>query len=171
MIIAATDAKFATRDQALHLLDAARDEQQRIVLTNGVFDLLHLGHIRYLQEAHALGDLLVVGLNDDDSVRRLKGPRRPLMPLTDRALMLAALECVDLVVPFSEDTAASLVAELRPDIYVKGGDYNPAARAGEQGYLPESPAVTQYGGRVAILAFLPDHSTSILIERIVARYA
>lgn len=85
--------------------------------------------------------------------------------------MLAALECVDLVVPFSEDTAEALVEELQPDIYVKGGDYNPAAVAGQKGYLPESMAVTRYGGRVAVLAFLPDHSTSALIDRIRERYA
>src|SRR5579883_2874717 len=119
MILAPTDVKVASREHAAHLLEEARQERHRIVLTNGVFDLLHLGHIRYLQEAHALGDLLVVGLNSDESVRRLKGPLRPLVPLAERAVMLAALECVDLVVPFEEDTAEALVAELQPDIYVK----------------------------------------------------
>lgn len=171
MIIADTDAKVATFEQAAHLIAEARTEMHTIVLTNGVFDLLHLGHIRYLQQARALGDLLAVGLNDDASVQRLKGPRRPLVPAQERAVVLAALECVDLVVPFSEDTAEALLQGLRPDIYVKGGDYDPHATPGQTGYLPEAVTVARYGGRVAILPYLPDHSTSELVRMIVERYA
>jgi D-beta-D-heptose 7-phosphate kinase/D-beta-D-heptose 1-phosphate adenosyltransferase len=171
VFIAGTDTKIATLEHAVHLLDEARAEDQIIVVTNGVFDLLHLGHVRYLQEARSLGDLLVVGVNDDDSVRRLKGPQRPLVPGSERAVVLAALECIDLVVPFFDDTAERLVSRLRPDIYVKGGDYNPKAGAGEPGYLPEAATVASSGGRVTILPFLPGHSTSELVRNIVERYA
>lgn len=162
MIVAATDAKIVACAQAAGLLANARDEGQRIVLTNGVFDLLHVGHVRYLQEARSLGDVLVVGLNEDQAVRRLKGPARPLVPLDERAIIMAALECVDLVVPFAEETAETLVARLQPAIYVKGGDYDPQAPPGRKGYLPEAAVVRGYGGRVAILSYLPGHSTTAL---------
>ncbi len=171
MFIAGTDTKIATLEHAVHLLDEARAERQVIVLTNGVFDLLHLGHVRYLQEARSLGDLLVVGVNDDDSVRRLKGPLCPLVPGSERAIVLAALECVDLVVPFFDDTAETLASRLRPDIYVKGGDYDPGATPGHPGYLPEAAIVATNGGRVTILPFLPGHSTTDLVRSIVERYA
>lgn len=171
MIVAATDSKVVSRYEAQRIVAGARDEGQSIVLTNGVFDLLHLGHVRYLQEARALGDVLVVGLNDDESVRQLKGPERPLVPVAERAIVLSALECVDLIVPFVERTAEALVAELRPQIYVKGGDYNTVAAKGQKGYVPEAGAVACYGGRVAILSFLPGHSTSDIIRVIVSRYA
>ena len=171
MIIANTDAKIATHEQAAHLLAGARDEGHVVVLTNGVFDLLHVGHVRYLQEARTLGDLLVVGLNDDQSTRRLKGRARPLVPLDERAVVVAALECVDLVVSFGEDTAEALVTELQPDVYVKGGDYDPQAAPGQQGFLPEAACVARYGGRVVILSYLPGHSTSSLVHLIVSRYA
>ena len=170
MIIADTDAKIATHEQAAHLLAGARDEGHVVVLTNGVFDLLHLGHVRYLQEARTLGDLLVVGLNDDQSTRRLKGHARPLVPLDERAVVVAALECVDLVVSFGEETAEALVTELQPDIYVKGGDYNRQAAPGQKGFLPEAACVARYGGRVVILSYLPGHSTSALVRLIVSRY-
>ena len=171
MIVAATDSKVVSREEAQRIVAAARDEGNSVVLTNGVFDLLHLGHVRYLQEARALGDVLVVGLNDDESVRQIKGPARPLVPVHERAIVLSALECVDLVVPFSERTAEAIVADLQPQVYVKGGDYNPAAPKGHKGYLPEAATVAAYGGRVAILSFLPGHSTSDVIRTIVSRYA
>ncbi len=150
-------------------LAAARVAGQTIVLTNGVFDLLHAGHVRYLQEARAQGDLLIVGMNGDDSVRRRKGPERPLVPLEDRMTVVAALACVDLVVPFHEDIASDLVARLRPNIYVKGGDYDPAAPPDTPGYLPEAAVCRSYGGRVAVLSFLPGRSTSALVRRITAQ--
>jgi rfaE bifunctional protein nucleotidyltransferase chain/domain len=150
-------------------LTGARAADQTIVLTNGVFDLLHAGHVRYLQEARAQGDLLVVGMNGDDSVRRRKGPSRPLVPLEDRMAVVAALACVDLVVPFHEDLASEIVARLRPDVYVKGGDYDPAAPPGAPGYLPEAAVCRGYGGRVAVLSFLPGRSTTELVRRITAR--
>ena len=162
-----TDRKIMpSAGAAVEALAGARAEGKTVVLTNGVFDLLHAGHVRYLQEARARGDLLVVGLNGDDAVRRLKGPSRPLMPLEDRAVVLAALAAVDLVVPFHEDTANELVARLRPDVYVKGGDYDPAALPGAQGYLPEASICRDYGGRVAVLSFLPGRSTTELVRRI-----
>jgi D-beta-D-heptose 7-phosphate kinase / D-beta-D-heptose 1-phosphate adenosyltransferase len=146
-------------DDLAHRLDSARREGRRIVLTNGCFDVLHRGHTRYLEQAKQLGDLLVVALNDDDSVRRLKGPDRPINPLTDRAAVLAALSCVDLVTTFSSDTAVPVVEKLRPDVYAKGGDYSPAD-------LPEGTVVESYGGRVVILDFVPDKSTSAVVSRI-----
>jgi rfaE bifunctional protein nucleotidyltransferase chain/domain len=130
-----------------------------IVLTNGHFDLLHTGHLDYLERARALGDALIVGVNGDASTRRLKGPGRPLVPAEERARLLAALICVDAAVIFEEETAHALLRAVRPDIYVKGGDYTPAT-------LPEAPAVVAAGGRVVILPLLPEHSTSALIARI-----
>ena len=119
-----------------------------MVLTNGCFDLLHVGHIRCLKEAKSLGDLLIVGVNSDDSVRRLKGEGRPLMSQEERAEILAALEAVDYVVIFEEDTAEKLVSALQPDLYFKGGTYTLEN-------LPEAQAVTRYGGEVRILSLTP----------------
>jgi len=165
-----TDRKIMpSASAASDALTGARAAGRTIVLTNGVFDLLHAGHVRYLQEARAQGDLLVVGMNGDDSVRRRKGPSRPLVPLEDRMAVVAALACVDLVVPFHEDIASDLVARLRPDVYVKGGDYDPAAPPDAPGYLPEAAVCRGYGGRVAVLSFLPGRSTTALVRRITAR--
>ncbi len=135
---------------------------RRVVFTNGCFDLLHVGHVRYLQAARSLGDFLVVGLNDDDSVRRLhKGPGRPLVPQAERAEVLAALACVDAVVIFSQDTPLELILTLRPDVLVKGGDYTPETIVGR-------PEVLSWGGEVHVIPFVPGHSTSALIRRILA---
>lgn len=137
-----------------------------MVLTNGCFDLLHLGHVRYLQQARALGDCLIVGVNSDASVRRLKGPSRPLQPEADRAEILAALACVEYVVLFGEDTAESLVEALRPDIYVKGGDYAAASQEELLRILPEARVVQSYGGHVHVLPYVPGKSTSDLVQRL-----
>lgn len=134
-----------------------------LVFTNGSFDLLHAGHVRYLRDAASLGDLLVVGLNSDASVRSYKDPRRPIIPQDDRAELLAALEMVDYVVLFEEDTAEALVAELRPDIYVKGGDYQ--ARE-----LPEARVVEGYGGRVELVPYQESRSSTGIIQRILELY-
>ncbi|QGF24586.1 D-glycero-beta-D-manno-heptose 1-phosphate adenylyltransferase [Raineyella fluvialis] len=134
-------------------------EGQRVVLTNGCFDVLHRGHTRFLEQARHLGDALIVAINDDESVRRLKGPDRPINPAADRAAVLAALSCVDHVTVFSQDTAVSVIERLRPDTYAKGGDYSPDT-------LAETPAVEAYGGEVAILDYVPDHSTSEVVRRI-----
>ncbi len=129
-----------------------------MVFTNGVFDLLHPGHIDLLTTARAAGDALVVGLNSDDSVRRLKGPSRPIRAEADRAYVLAALECVDQVVTFSEDTPLELVNRLRPDVIVKGGDYDEDTIVGAR-------EVTSWGGRVIVVPLTPNQSTTKIIER------
>jgi rfaE bifunctional protein nucleotidyltransferase chain/domain len=155
------------RDPADKILDRGkltarlgRPRDHRLVFTNGVFDLLHRGHVDYLGRARALGDALVVGVNTDASVRRLgKGPARPLNPAADRAFLLAGLECVDWVCTFDEDTPRSLVAALLPDVLVKGGDYRLEEVVGRQ-------EVEAAGGRVAIIPFLEGYSTTSLIERI-----
>lgn len=131
------------------------------VFTNGVFDLMHVGHLRYLQAARGLGDRLVVGVNSDASVKRLnKGPERPILPEDERAELLAGLACVDYVTIFDEPTADAVLATLKPQIYCKGGDYTPDL-------LPETPTVRSYGGRIEILSFVPGRSTTSLIARIV----
>ncbi|MEU4778714.1 D-glycero-beta-D-manno-heptose 1-phosphate adenylyltransferase [Micromonospora sp. NPDC023633] len=130
-----------------------------IVFTNGCFDVLHRGHVRYLEQARALGDLLVVAVNSDGSVRRLKGPDRPVNPVEDRVALLAALACVDHVVVFEEDSPAGLIETVRPDVYVKGGDYPPEM-------VPEAPLVRRLGGQVRTLGYVPDRSTSAIIDRI-----
>lgn len=157
------------REALLRRGEEARGAGEAIVFTNGHFDLLHVGHLRYLRAARALGDLLVVALNDDAGAARLKGPRRPLVPQDERAELLAALEPVDYVVLFGEDTPSALIAELRPEVYVKGGDY--AAAPGLPGTpLPEAAIVRGYGGTVRVLPFTAERSTSGLIARIVERY-
>jgi rfaE bifunctional protein nucleotidyltransferase chain/domain len=151
-----------------------RADQQRLVLTNGVFDLLHVGHVEYLEQARTLGDVLVVALNSDSSARALKGPQRPLVPEHDRARLLAALRCVTYVTLFAEHTAEAVVAALQPDYYVKGGDYasdpdTPDAATVDEARLPEARVVRSYGGQVVLLPYRAGHSTSALIERIVQR--
>lgn len=135
-----------------------------MVLTNGYFDLLHVGHVRYLRAARALGDLLIVALNADSTARRAKDPRRPIVGEAERAEVLAALSCVDYVVVFEEDTAERVVSLLRPDIYAKGRDY-------QRSSLPEAPLVEEYGGEVRLLAFEAGHSTTAIVETILERYA
>ncbi len=130
-----------------------------VVFTNGVFDLLHPGHVRFLEQARALGDFLVVGVNTDASVRRLKGPGRPVFPLEARLIMLNALRSVDLIVPFEEDTPRRLIETLLPQVLVKGADYR---REEVVGY----DIVEHHGGRVVLLPLLPGYSTSKIIERI-----
>lgn len=130
----------------------------RVVFTNGVFDLLHPGHVDILTQARALGDVLIVGVNSDDSVRRLKGPTRPVRMERDRALVLAALESVDAVVVFPEDTPLELVRALQPDVIVKGGDYAPGDVVG-------GAEVAARGGEVVIVPLTPGHSTTATLER------
>ncbi len=133
----------------------------RVVLTNGAFDLLHRGHVRYLQQARDLGNILIVGINSDASVRGNKGEGRPIVPQDERAEVVASLRCVEYAVIFDEPTATQLVESLHPDIYVKGGDYAPGGKP-----LPEASAVEAGGGEVKILPFDQGHSTSDLIGRV-----
>jgi D-glycero-beta-D-manno-heptose 1-phosphate adenylyltransferase len=133
---------------------------KKLVFTNGVFDILHAGHVRYLQQARELGDLLIVGVNSDESVRRLgKGPNRPVNPEADRVAVLEALRDVAGAVVFEEDTPEALIGLLKPEVHVKGGDY----RADE---MPETPLVRSYGGEVVILPFLEGRSTTQMLKRL-----
>ena len=143
--------------------EAARASGRRVVLANGCFDLLHVGHVRYLEDARALGDLLIVGVNGDAAVRRLKGPGRPLMPAAERAEILTALRVVDHVVVFDDDTADRLVALLRPAVHAKGTDYTPES-------VPERAAVLAAGGHVAIAGDAKRHSTRDVIAEILSRF-
>lgn len=138
---------------------AWRSAGERIVFTNGCFDLMHVGHVRYLTGARALGDRLVVGLNSDRSVRELKGPTRPILGEDERAELMGALRAVDLVLVFDERTADAAIAQVRPDVYVKGGDYEPDT-------IPETPLVRSLGGEVVVLPFVEGRSTTSLVARI-----
>lgn len=135
-----------------------RQQGKKIVFTNGVFDLLHVGHVRYLQEARSLGDALVIGVNSDASVKRLKGPTRPVQTESDRAEILAALGAVDFTVIFTDDTPATLIEKVRPDILVKGGDWKIDQIVG-------APFVQSYGGQVMSLQFVDGKSTTKIIEK------
>lgn len=133
---------------------------RKLVFTNGVFDILHAGHVTYLTAARSLGDLLIVGLNSDASVRRLgKGDDRPINGQEDRSIVLEALRAVDGVVVFEEDTPNRLIEQLKPDVHVKGGDYDPEK-------MPETTLVRSYGGEVVILPFLPGRSTTAMLAAI-----
>lgn len=145
--------------ELVELVAEAKARGERVVMTNGCFDILHAGHVSYLEEAKSCGDRLIVAVNDDDSVRRLKGPTRPITPLADRMAVLAGLAAVDWVVPFSGDTPADLVARVLPDVLVKGGDWRPEQIAGGE-------AVLRNGGEVRSLGFKPGRSTTALIDAI-----
>ena len=149
--------------EAATLAERLRAEGRRVVLANGCFDLLHVGHVRYLEAARRLGDVLFVGINDDATVARLKGRGRPLMPVAERVELLEALRAVDHVVVFAEDTADRMVAALRPDVHAKGTDYAPEA-------VPEAATVRAHGGTVAVVGDPKDHSTRDLIGRVLERF-
>ena len=155
-------SKIVPLPRLVRLREKARREGRTVVFTNGVFDLLHRGHVDYLRRARALGNLLILGLNTDASTRRLKGPRRPLMKQTDRAEVLSALESVDYIVFFNEDTPARLIARILPDILVKGADYREKDIVG-------SEAVRAHGGRVGRMKYLKGYSTTHLIRNILRR--
>jgi D-beta-D-heptose 7-phosphate kinase/D-beta-D-heptose 1-phosphate adenosyltransferase len=156
--------KILPGDALAVVLHQRQQRGETIVFTNGCFDLLHVGHIQYLQQARALGDCLVVALNDDASVRRLKGERRPLLPQQERARILAALECIDYVTIFSEATPLTLITQLRPQVLVKGGDYTPETVVGRD-------VVEAYGGRVCIIPYMAGISTTEIIGSIIERYS
>ena len=152
-------ARVLTETQVAGLVAEARSKGRRVVFTSGIFDLLHPGHVRYLEEARALGDLLIVGLNADESVRRNKGQGRPVTPQDERAEVLAAVASVDAVVPFSEDTAADIIGRIQPDILVNGADL-----PGDQ--IVGRDAVEARGGRVVVLPVESGYSTTSIVERI-----
>jgi D-beta-D-heptose 7-phosphate kinase/D-beta-D-heptose 1-phosphate adenosyltransferase len=149
--------------EALAAVLRERHASDTVIFTNGCFDILHVGHVRALEAARALGDILVVGVNSDASVRRLKGARRPLVPQAERAEMVAALRSVCYVTLFEEDTPVETLALLQPDVHVKSGDY----RAED---LPETPTVLAHGGRVEIVPFVEGLSTTDIVARVRERY-
>ena len=151
-----------TLDEAAALAERLRAERKRIVLANGCFDLLHVGHLRYLEGAAAEADRLIVAINDDESVRRLKGKGRPILQAADRAELVAALRWVDYVLIFSEPTVGPLLEAIKPDVHCKGTDYAVDT-------VPERDVVRSYGGRIAIVGDPKDHSTRDLLARIERR--
>ncbi|MCC6801622.1 MAG: adenylyltransferase/cytidyltransferase family protein [Anaerolineae bacterium] len=148
-----------TLDEAQARRIALYAQGKKLVFTNGHFDLLHVGHLDYLEKARALGDALYVGVNGDASTARLKGAGRPLVPAVERARLLAALAPVTAAIIFEEDTADAILTALQPNIYVKGGDYRHKV-------LPEADTMRAFGGKIVLIDYLPDHSTSQLIEKI-----
>lgn len=151
--------KFYGRKKLAILLAMLKKKRKRIVFANGCFDLLHVGHLRYLQGAKKAGDVLVVALNSDASVRKLKGPLRPFMPLKERLEMISALACVDYVTSFGEPNAEKTLRLLKPDIQAKGTDYTKES-------VPEAALMKSLGGRIAITGDPKDHSSSDLIKKI-----
>jgi rfaE bifunctional protein nucleotidyltransferase chain/domain len=157
--VRAVASKIAPLAEVETRVAEARRAGRTVALANGCFDVLHVGHVRYLEGARAQADLLVVGVNGDGSVRRLKGENRPVLPAADRAVLVAALRAVDLVVVFEEDDVGRLLRTLRPDVHCKGTDYTVDS-------VPEREIVRSYGGRVAIVGDPKDHDTSRLLARI-----
>jgi rfaE bifunctional protein nucleotidyltransferase chain/domain len=155
--------KIVTLDGLMAALEPRRSAGQRVAFTNGAFDLVHVGHLRSLEQARAQADLLVVGVNSDASVRSYKAPGRPIVPQAERAELIAGLACVDYVIVFDEPTAERLIQQVRPDVYVKGADY--ATKA-----LPERPLVEAYGGRVVLIELEAGRSTSGLVDEIMNRF-
>ena len=155
-------SKVATIDTLKDVSTQARRSGKTIAFANGCFDLLHVGHVRYLQGARAEGDVLIVGINADASVKKLKGEGRPLQNEQDRALLVAALHAVDWVVIFPEDTVENLLLAIKPDVHCKGTDYT-------EDTVPERHVVKSYGGRVAIVGDPKDHDTSALLARLATR--
>ena len=151
--------KIVDREMIRAIAQKAELSGRTVVFTNGCFDILHVGHVRYLAAARELGDCLIVGLNSDQSVQRLKGPNRPINGEADRAEVLAGLAVVDYVVAFEDQTAEGLVAEIKPNIYVKGGDYRLED-------LPEARVVASYGGKTVLIPEVPGRSSSKIIGRI-----
>ncbi|HXS15465.1 MAG TPA: D-glycero-beta-D-manno-heptose 1-phosphate adenylyltransferase, partial [Candidatus Saccharimonadales bacterium] len=141
------------------LINAYKNQKKRIVFSNGCFDILHSGHISYLNQAKSFGDVLLIGINTDESIRKIKGPMRPINSLEDRIRVLSALSCIDHIIPMPENTAESLVALIKPDVYVKGGDYTLDT-------LPEAKIVSAYGGKIALIPLREGKSTTNIIKRI-----
>src|SRR5712671_6820273 len=154
-----SNERILNRLELADRVTAVRTKGQRIVFANGCFDVLHVGHVRYLEAARELGDLLIVGVNSDEQARRLKGADRPLMPQDQRAEIISSIGAVDLVTIFSEATVTELLLAIKPDIHAKGTDYTEES-------VPERGVVRSYGGRVAIVGDPKDHSSSEMIEKL-----
>lgn len=157
--------RILSREEVRRRCVELRRDGRRIVFTNGCFDILHIGHARYLESARALGDVLIVGVNDDASVRRLKGEGRPIMHEEDRAGLIASLRAVEYASLFGEDTPLELIVAIEPDVLVKGGDYDPTATDGPL-YIVGSDVVRSRGGEVHVIDFVEGRSTSGIIERV-----
>jgi D-beta-D-heptose 7-phosphate kinase/D-beta-D-heptose 1-phosphate adenosyltransferase len=155
--------KIKGRKELLKIIKTLKAKGSRIVFTNGCFDLLHIGHIRYLEKARTLGDTLVVGVNSDSSVRKLKGPKRPVLPVKERAEMLSGLECVDYITIFDEIDPLKLITSIKPNVLAKGGDWTKEQIVGRE-------VVERSGGEVVIIPFIKGASTSNLIEIILKRF-
>lgn len=156
-------SKIKKPDTLKKILSRQRGPRRKVVFTNGVFDLLHRGHVTYLNQARKLGTLLIVAMNEDESVSRLKGPTRPINRLSDRMLTIAGLECVDYVTWFGEDTPLEVIRILKPNVLVKGGDYSPAAKPGTPKYIVGADDVMGSGGSVKALPFVEGYSTTKMI--------
>jgi D-beta-D-heptose 7-phosphate kinase/D-beta-D-heptose 1-phosphate adenosyltransferase len=155
--------KIKTKEDLHRIVEDLKKKGKRIVFTNGCFDLLHIGHIRYLEGAKALGDILVAGVNSDHSVQKLKGPQRPILPEEERAEILSGFGCVDYITIFDEEDPLELISTLQPDILVKGGDWTKETTVGRE-------VVERSGGEVVILPFVERASTSNIIDTILKRY-
>ena len=160
--------RILTIDSLVTIVKVLRKRKRKIVLTNGCFDMIHLGHVKILEMAHSLGDVLIVGLNSDSSVRHLKGHGRPIMSEMDRAEIIGALRCVDYVTIFSEMTAENLIRNVKPNVYVKGGDYE---KDYDKASRKEMAAVKEYGGEVIVLPYISGKSSTLLVKKIQKSYA
>jgi len=155
--------KIKKREELLRIIKDLKAKGKRIIFTNGCFDLLHVGHIRYLEEAKTLGDILIVGVNSDTSVQKLKGPKRPVLPVEQRTEILSGLGCVDYITVFDELDPLALITSLQPNVLVKGGDWTKEQTIGKE-------VVERSGGEVVIIPFVKGASTSSLIETILKRF-
>lgn len=153
------NSRIVDRTELIMAVDKARTRGKRIVFANGCFDVLHVGHVRYLEAARALGDILIVAVNSDQQARKLKGEGRPLLPQNQRAEIVSSLEAVDLVTIFDEPTVTELLLALKPDVHAKGTDYTEET-------VPERDVVRSFGGRVAIVGDPKDHSSTKMIEKV-----
>ena len=157
MRMTSSSEKIKSLEEIKRIVDEARSQGKRVVLANGCFDILHVGHVRYLEDAKRHGDVLIVAVNSDSSVRKLKGPKRPYMPQDERAEIVAALGCVDYVFVFDDERLDRILAYLKPHFQAKGTDYTPET-------VPERETVESYGGKVIICGDPKDHSTTSILE-------
>jgi D-glycero-beta-D-manno-heptose 1-phosphate adenylyltransferase len=155
--------KSLSLKEAINKRQQLEKENKKVIFTNGCFDIIHAGHVTYLQQAKDLGDYLILGINSDSSVQKLKGPNRPIVPQNERITVLSALSMIDMIIIFDESTPIALIKNIQPDVHVKGGDYIKED-------LPEYPVIKSYGGEVYILPFVPGASTTNIIEKILINY-